>query len=222
MPRDLSAPLAAVVFDFDGVILESAEIKAAAFAELYAAHGEDVVARARAHHLANLGIPRLRKFAWIAEHVLGQPWTDADGAALSQRFCALALERVLAAPLVAGAEAALRALAARGIPRFVASGTPDDELRMIVARRGLARWFAEVHGAPREKPEILADLMARHALPAGGVLFIGDGVSDYQAACAAGVAFVARDTAAVHAEWLRLGVRRLPDLVDLPALAAPW
>ena len=69
----------AVVFDFDGVILESADCKTDAFVELYEPHGPDVVAKVRAHHLANLGISRFKKFAWIAEHVLHVPHTEEDG-----------------------------------------------------------------------------------------------------------------------------------------------
>ncbi|TMQ26962.1 MAG: HAD family hydrolase, partial [Deltaproteobacteria bacterium] len=160
----------AVVFDFDGVILESADVKTEAFVELYAEHGAAVVERVRAHHLANLGISRFKKFAWIAEHVLGRPLGDADSAALGERFAALALEKVLAAPFVPGAEAALAVLARAGLPRFVASGTPQDELALIVDRRGLRPVFHEVHGTPREKPEILRDVMARHELAPDQVL----------------------------------------------------
>ncbi|TMQ05879.1 MAG: HAD family hydrolase [Deltaproteobacteria bacterium] len=212
----------AVVFDFDGVILESADVKTEAFVELYAEHGAAVVERVRAHHLANLGISRFKKFAWIAEHVLGRPLGDADSAALGERFAALALEKVLAAPFVPGAEAALAVLARAGLPRFVASGTPQDELALIVDRRGLRPVFHEVHGTPREKPEILRDVMARHELAPDQVLFVGDGMSDYKAARAAGTAFLARDTPALHDEWVALGVRLEPDLVRLPEVIAAW
>jgi phosphoglycolate phosphatase-like HAD superfamily hydrolase len=212
----------AVVFDFDGVILESAEVKTDAFVELYAAHGPAVVDQVRAHHLANLGISRFKKFAWIAEHVLRTPLSDEDSAALGVRFSDLALEKVLAAPFVDGAEDALPEIAKFGLPMFVASGTPVDELRMIVERRGLSAWFKEVHGAPREKPEVLRDLMARHALAPAQVLFIGDGMSDYKAACTTGTLFLARDTPALHDEWVKLGVSRLPDLVCLPERIYAW
>lgn len=217
-----SAQIQAVVFDFDGVILESAEVKTDAFVELYAAHGEAVVAQVRAHHLANLGISRFKKFAWIAEHVLRTALSDDASAALGVRFSDLALAKVLAAPFVPGAEAALAAVAALGLPMFVASGTPVDELRMIVERRGLAAWFQEVHGAPREKPEVLRDLMARHAVVPEHVLFIGDGMSDYKAARAASTLFLARDTPALHDEWVTLGVRREPDLERLPEVIRAW
>ena len=214
--------ICAVVFDFDGVILESADVKTDAFVELYAEHGTDVVRRVREHHLANLGISRFKKFAWIAEHVLGRPLGEADSAALGERFAQLAFDKVLAAPFVPGADAALGTLGTLGLPQFVASGTPHDELALIVERRGLSPAFREVHGAPREKPDVLRDVMARHALVPEAVLFIGDGMSDYKAARAAGTAFLARDTPPLHDEWVSLEVRREPDLVRLPEVVAAW
>jgi len=212
----------AVVFDFDGVILESADVKTDAFCELYVDHGAEVVGRVREHHLANLGISRFKKFAWIAEHVLGRALSDDESAALGHRFSDLAFAKVLAAPFVPGAEAALAAVAALGLPMFVASGTPHDELQRIVAHRGLGPAFREVHGTPREKPEILGDVLARLALAPGELLFIGDGMSDYKAARATGVEFLARDTPALHDEWVKLAVRREPDLVRLPQVVAAW
>jgi phosphoglycolate phosphatase-like HAD superfamily hydrolase len=212
----------AVVFDFDGVILESADVKTDAFVELYAEHGTEVVEQARQHHLANLGISRFKKFAWIAEHVLGQAISEGEIAALGNRFSGLVLAKVLAAPFVPGAEAALAALGGLDMPMFVASGTPQDELRLIVERRGLVRAFREVHGTPHEKPDILRDLLARLALTPDQLLFIGDGMSDYKAARATGVEFLARDTPPLCAEWKRLEVRREPDLLRLPEVIAAW
>lgn len=208
-----------VVFDFDGVVLESADVKTDAFCELYVAHGDEIVQRVREHHLANLGISRFKKFEWIAQHLLGRTITEAESAELGRRFSDLALAKVLAAPFVHGAEEALGALT---LPMFVASGTPHDELVMIVGHRGLAPRFREVHGAPAEKPVILRDLMARHGFAPDQVLFIGDGMTDYKAAVAAGVQFLARDTPALHDDWVRLGVRREPDLRKLPELVATW
>jgi phosphoglycolate phosphatase-like HAD superfamily hydrolase len=211
----------AVVFDFDGVVLESADVKTDAFVELFASHGAEICAQVKAHHLAHLGISRFKKFAWIYEHLLGRAITDDESRALGERFSDLALARILDAPFVPGADAALEALA-REYPLFVASGTPHDELAMIVDRRGLRRHFREVHGTPTEKPAILRDVMQRHALEVHEVLFIGDGASDHKAAAATGVEFLARDTPALHDTWVALGVRRAADLTDLVALVRGW
>jgi phosphoglycolate phosphatase-like HAD superfamily hydrolase len=210
----------AVIFDFDGVILESADVKTDAFVELYAPHGAEIQAAVRAHHLANLGISRFKKFAWIAEHLLGGAISDAESQALGEQFSALALAKVLAAPYVAGAAEALAAL--DHLPRFVASGTPQGELDHIVDHRGLRPRFREVWGSPTEKDAIVRDVMARHGLAPREVLFVGDGISDHKAAAATGVEFLARDTPELHDQWVARGVRMRPDLRDLPELVAAW
>jgi phosphoglycolate phosphatase-like HAD superfamily hydrolase len=217
----MTSKLKALVFDFDGVILESANVKTEAFCDLYAEHGPDVVARVREYHLANLGISRFIKFEWISQNVFQTPLSPAMKSTLGEKFSSLALSRVLVSPFVPGAKEALDALAGR-YEMFVASGTPQEELDMIVDRRGLRALFQEVHGTPRDKPTILNDLMARKGLTADEILFIGDGLSDHDAAVATSVGFLARDTPEFHDKWVRLGVRREPDLARLPSLVAAW
>ena len=72
---------------------------------------------------------------------------------------------MVAAPLVAGADALLRTLDGR-VLTFVVSGTPEEELVRIVARRGLDRRFAGVFGSPAEKPALIRDILARYNLAA--------------------------------------------------------
>ena len=213
--------LRAIVFDFDGVILDSANVKTEAFVELYAHHGAEVTARVREHHLANLGISRFKKFEWIATHILGAPLTAEHSRELGEQFSALALSRVLSAPFICGAQDSLAQLASK-YPLFVASGTPQEELDTIVDRRGLRPYFREIHGTPREKPEILRDIMQRFGLSTSELLFIGDGMSDYKAASAVGVEFLALDTADLHDAWTQLHVCRVSDLSALPRLVHAW
>jgi phosphoglycolate phosphatase-like HAD superfamily hydrolase len=68
----------------------------------------------------------------------------------------------------------------------------------------------------------LRDVMARFGLSPAQGLFVGDGISDYEAARATGVGFLARDTPPIHDHWVALGVRREPDLVRLLEVIASW
>lgn len=215
------AKLRAIVFDFDGVILESGDVKTDAFVELFAEHGAEVQERVRAHHLENLGVSRFKKFSWIYENVLRAPLSDDGSKALGDKFSALALDKVLTSPFVPGAREALIALAAK-YPLFVASGTPQNELDMIVDRRELRSLFREVHGTPSEKPEIINGIMQRYSFVQAEVLFIGDGTSDHKAAVATGVEFLARDTPPMSEHWKALGSVLRPDLTDLPAVVEGW
>jgi len=194
----------AVVFDFDGVILESADIKTDAFVELFTDRPEHVDA-IRAHHLKNLGISRYEKFAWIYANLFDEPLTEAGSRELGERFSALVFDKVLACPFVPGAEATLAELHGQ-MPLYVASGTPHEELIRIVEGRDLGGYFEAVHGSPRPKASVLQEVAEAHGVRRDEVLMVGDGESDYRAAQAAGTRFYARRTPKVAALWEAEGV----------------
>ncbi len=64
----------------------------------------------------------------------------------------------------------------------MASGTPQDELERIVQGRELTHYFSEVHGSPRTKAEIAREVAKSHDLRLDRCLFIGDAMTDYEAA----------------------------------------
>lgn len=180
----------AVFFDFDGVVLDSVHMKTEAFGDLFAEYGERIRQQVIAYHLANCGISRIRKFEYYYEHLLQKPLSQEELASLAERFTRLTLDKILAAPFIAGAKETLEELHSKGVPCYVASGTPQDELRHIIDERGLCRFFIEAHGSPRTKNEILADLLDRFGHDPASCVFAGDAMTDYKAANKAGMPFL--------------------------------
>ena len=64
----------------------------------------------------------------------------------------------------------------------VISGTPTEEMRLIVEKRGLTSCFKGVFGSPESKSHWCAALLAEHGYRPEETLFIGDAKSDYNAA----------------------------------------
>lgn len=208
--------LKVIIFDFDGVILESGDIKTQAFLELFADYPEHRPAILQ-HHLANLGVSRYDKFAWIYRELLDRPLTEAERERLGCDFSAIVLDKILHCPFVPGALDALQLLRPYyGL--FVASGTPQEELEFIVRRRNLNDYFAGVWGAPRKKAEIIRGILEQHGLEPEEVVMVGDGLSDYEAAVATRVGFIARDTPEQQQKWCELKVSRVADLSELGLL----
>jgi phosphoglycolate phosphatase-like HAD superfamily hydrolase len=206
-----------IIFDFDGVILESADIKTVAFLELFN-HRPDLQPAILQYHLDNLGVSRYDKFAWIYTDLLGRPFTTEIRDQLGRDFSAIVLEKVLTCPFVPGAYEALQCLSAR-MPLFVASGTPQDELDLIVERRNLKGYFTEVWGTPRKKPDIIRDILERYNFAPHEALFVGDGSSDYKAAVTTNLHFLARRTPDQAEYWQQQDLHYiLDDLCGFPAL----
>lgn len=201
-----------VIFDLDGVILESAQIKTEAFLELFNAYPQHRAAIYK-FHFENLGVSRFKKFEWIYRELLGQALSQEEKDSLSERFSGLVLEKVLRCPFIPGALETFQALTGKYL-MFVASGTPQAELEYIVRERGIASYFEQVFGSPAEKAEAVREILQRLQLQPRDALFVGDGLSDYRAAAETGIRFIAVDSPEMHDDWLQLNVECVTDLRD--------
>ena len=138
----------AIMFDFDGVLAESADLKTEAFRALYEEHGPDILAKVLAHHGAHEGISRVEKIKFCHREYLGIE-LDADAlAAEERRYSDLVKGRVVACDAVPGSREFLEAHRGQ-LKMFVISGTPEPELRDIVAARGMSEYFNAVYGSPQ-------------------------------------------------------------------------
>ncbi|GEO82171.1 hypothetical protein ROR02_23020 [Pararhodospirillum oryzae] len=211
--------LDAIIFDFDGVLAESVDVKTRAFAALYQEAGPDVVGQVIAHHEAHGGVSRFDKIRHYHAAFLGTPLTDDEVTRWADRFGGLVEDAVAQAPEVPGAGALLAFLKDR-LPLFIVSGTPEIELLRILQRRNMTSFFAEMRGSPAKKAALTADILVRHQLEAGRVLFIGDATTDFEAACQAGCLFLGRVPAGASSPF-PAGVAVVPDLVALPGVLKP-
>ncbi len=187
---DLAGVLDFLVFDFDGTICDSADVKTEAFYQLYLdEQGDEFAVAVRDYHLANVGVSRFDKIRYCEEEMLGRPCSDQRMKELADRFGSIVTDRVIASPLVRGAAEFFSLFASR-VTMLVASATPTGELQRIIAERGMSDWFNEVQGSPASKADIIQAYLDRRDGDPAKVVMVGDQPADLEAACAAGVHFV--------------------------------
>jgi phosphoglycolate phosphatase-like HAD superfamily hydrolase len=180
-----------VIFDFDGVLVESTDIKTKAFARLFEGEKEEVRAKVLDFHLRNGGVSRFEKFKHIYKNILYKELDAPEMNSLGSRFSEFVVEEVVKAPYVEGAKEFLEEYY-RKYDMFVASGTPSEEIRDIVKRRGMERFFKAVYGSPATKTELAKKILSITGVPAKNTVFVGDALSDYEASLNTAINFVVR------------------------------
>ena len=178
-----------LVFDFDGTLVDSTEIKGKAFENCFRSFPnrlEEILAYCR----GNNHTVRTEKFRWVYEKILGLPYTPEIERQLGRTFEACTTRQIVQAPEIPGAEGFLRARQGRQTLVLLYS-TPHEILLEILEGKGWRPLFSMVRGAPVVKAEFLLGFMRRESLAPGEMVFFGDTPEDAEAARKAGCPFVA-------------------------------
>jgi HAD superfamily hydrolase (TIGR01549 family) len=203
-PEIHSAYHSTIVFDCDGVVLNSNWIKTEAFYQSTLAFGESAAQAMVDYHVANGGVSRYVKFAHFLEHIAptAPPATKIKS-----------LEQLLVDYSVAVKQGLLECEIADRLDEFrqqtqdarwiIVSGGDQGELREVFAARGIADWFdGGIFGSPDSKPEILVREIASGNIQRPAIFF-GDSQYDYQSAKDAGLDFLFIHGWTDVADWQR-------------------
>lgn len=184
----MSLPLS-VVFDCDGVLIDSNRVKSEAYRTALASEPPEHIDAFYAWFHAHPGHTRFALFEHFYANIAGAPdWRERVAAACA--VFAGELERALhACSDVPGADAFLARLSAGGVASAIVSAALRSDLDAVVARRGWRNRFAAVCGGEKTKVAHIADLRASGVLRPGG-LYFGDSSIDMDSAEATGCAFI--------------------------------
>ena len=178
-----------VVFDFDGVLLDSADIKTDAFGRLFTGEDPGDASKILDYHKANAGMSRYEKFRWAYREILKRPLSEKEETVLGDRFNEMVEGRVAAAEWIAGAETFLLRNYS-DTPLYVASGTPESELRRIVDNRDIGVYFKGIYGSPPKKKDILLRIAEEQGCSPAELVMVGDAPTDWKGAVSAKTRFI--------------------------------
>jgi len=179
-----------LVFDFDGVLADSVEIKTDAFAEIYKPFGENIVAKVVDYHRKNGGMPRFDKFKHYHSSYLDLQLSDYQLLKLSEQFSALVVNAVIASNEVPGANNFLQYQCSNNKKCIINSATPQKEICQIIDKRGMTKYFNGIYGSPSSKYDNLILALSNSEVSYKDVVFFGDAKSDLQAADTLQIDFV--------------------------------
>jgi HAD superfamily hydrolase (TIGR01509 family) len=210
-------PLRLVIFDCDGVLVDS----------------EGPSNRAVAEEVTKLGWPmdeaestrrfvgfQLEQIAPVVEAHTGRPVPDGWVELVRRRLVDVLADEL---ELVSGVREVLQAVDAMGLPCRVASNSSQLEMRVKFARTGLLSLLARSHSAyevarGKPAPDVFLAAAAAEGVPAGACVVVEDSVTGANAAAAAGMACVGLDPHGDGLELRAAGATVIRSLLELPPM----
>ncbi len=188
-----------LIFDCDGVVLNSNDLKTRAFYETVVDFGRDAAEQLVEYHKANGGVSRFKKFAYFLTDIAAG---SEDLPSLDELVNTYA-DMVKQGLVETQVEPHLQTIkhACPDSRWLIVSGGAQDELRWVFQEKGLYELFdGGIFGSPDSKEDILA-----REIDCGNIvepaLFIGDSKYDYLAAKKYDIDFVFIKQWTDFADW---------------------
>jgi phosphoglycolate phosphatase-like HAD superfamily hydrolase len=166
-----------LVFDCDGVILNSNKIKTQAFYDVAKVYGHEPAQILKDYHILNGGISRYEKFEFLLKNILQKPIETQELNKLLSNFS----KEVKKALLTCEVAMNIKELRSKteNTKWLIVSGGDQAELREVFKQRGLDSYFdGGIFGSPHAKDEILSRV-TKSGLIINPTLFLGDSKYDF-------------------------------------------
>ncbi|ANN15911.1 hypothetical protein SD37_09825 [Amycolatopsis orientalis] len=192
--QDVLAAHAVVIFDLDGVLVDSNEMKAQCIRATFAAFPEELVGEFVEEFRRTFGRSRREHFSWFHSRSIRHGLAEANAeefyltyAGIYANLLATSYPR---APLCAHADRLVIRLSTRGVPLHVATGTLTAEANAVLKHAGLGAAFHSVLGGEEPKARRIEQILATSGVAPGEAVLLGDTRQDALAADEAGCDFV--------------------------------
>ncbi len=175
-----------IIFDCDGVLLNSNNIKSQAFFEIGKNFGEDKGKALLNYHRVNGGISRNEKFTHFITKILNKEFNEKIYNDLLNQYSSYVFNKLLSCEVTHNLEN-LRKLDNK--KWFIVSGGNENELIKVFKKRQMLDYFdGGIYGSPRNKIEIFKNLIEDKKI-SNPAIYLGDSKYDYYASKEYGIDF---------------------------------
>jgi len=178
-----------IIFDFDGVICDSVNVKTEAFKLMYSQYGKEVVEKVEEYHNEHGGISRYEKFRHFHKEFLGIELNDDDIFRMAEVFSSIVLQKVIDSNYIPGVIKFIKSRY-KNTDLFICTGTPETEILEILERKKIKKYFKGIYGSPKSKVEIINLIINNFKITSRQLEFYGDAMTDYKAANITKVKFI--------------------------------
>lgn len=165
-----------LVFDCDGVILDSNKVKTQAFYNTALPYGKGAAQELVLYHVANGGISRYKKFEYFLKHIVRNGFAEHELDSLLEKYAIEVNSGLMTCAVAEGLDQLRHQTSSAAW--FIVSGGDQDELQKLFEMRGLDYFDGGIYGSPESKENILRRLVNNKIITSPS-MFFGDSRYDH-------------------------------------------
>lgn len=171
-----------ILFDFDGVILDSVPIRDYGFREVFKEFDNKLVKKLIKFHELNGGLSRYVKIRYFYNEVLGKEVSELEVQRYASSFSSIMRKELIQKKYLIKKTLKFISDNYKNYNLHIVSGSDEKELKFLCGELEITRYFCSINGSPIHKNELVKRVMVNNGYLPNETILIGDSVNDYEAA----------------------------------------
>ena len=202
-----------IIFDFDGVIMNSHIIKTNAFYYVFSKYGKNIGNYAVKLHIKKMGMPRTNKFNLINKYYLNNNLKKKDLNKIEKIFKDYVLKKIFKMKINKNLLKFIKNSKNKNF--YISTGTNQEEIKKICKKMKISKYFSEIFGSPKTKIMHINSIIRNYKIKKNDILFVGDSLSDYNAAKYCGINFICKSNSENKSLFKNFKVKRIYKFLQL-------
>lgn len=170
-----------ILWDFDGVILDSMPIRDYGFRKIFENYPKELVEEFIKYHRINGGLSRFHKIKHFYSHLLNKAISEKQIQDYAEEFTIIMKEQLTNKKYLIQDSVDFIKVNHQNYNFHIVSGSEHHELNYLCQELGLTDYFLSINGSPTPKNELVKNLLIANNYYTSETILIGDSMNDYEA-----------------------------------------
>lgn len=176
-----------ILFDFDGVILDSNSIKDDAFRYIFRHYNKLEIDRFIEYHQNNGAVSRFVKIKYFFNIFLKKELNTFEYEQMLKEFSSYTLSNLSNKALLI--KETIDFIKSNNYNYHIVSGTKEEDLAYLCEKLEIDNYFISINGSPTNKSELVKNVLIKYNYEKIETILIGDSINDYESANKNSVSF---------------------------------
>lgn len=178
-----------ILWDFDGVILDSMPVRDYGFRKIFESYTEELVEEFIKYHRINGGLSRFHKIEYFYNTLLNKEISTEQIQEYANKFTIIMKKQLINKKYLIQDSVDFIKSNHKNYNFHIVSGSEHQELNYLCEKLDLSDYFLSINGSPTPKNDLVKNLLEQEQYNKEETILIGDSINDYEAAIKNGISF---------------------------------
>ena len=168
-----------ILFDFDGVILDSMPMREYGFKKIFEKYSSELVEKLLEYHNKNGGLSRYVKIRYFYEKLLNENISDNEVNTIADDFSEIMRKKLIDKKYLISETINFIKNNYKNYNLHIVSGSDEKELRFLCKELNIDNYFISINGSPTHKNDLVKNVLSKYGYIKNQTILIGDSINDY-------------------------------------------